>query len=82
MDERKQKIKNMKSYNTIAKNSKQKADKLYSRYKNYNNTSFPEDKSKKTLYLEAQQLYKKSDELAEKAKKLSEELNYDIGSLP
>ena len=53
MDERKQKIKNMKSYNTIAKNSKQKADKLYSRYKNYNNTSFPEDKSKKTLYLEA-----------------------------
>lgn len=81
MDERKQKIKNMKSYITIAKNSRLKADKLYSRYKNYGNTSFPENKSKKALYLETQQLYKKSDELTEKAKKLSKELNYDINSL-
>lgn len=81
MDERKQKIKNIKSYITIAKNSRKKADKLYARYKNYGNTTFPENKSKKALYLETQQLYNKSDELMEKAKKLSKEINYDIDLL-
>lgn len=81
MDERNQKIKNMKSYITIAKNSKKKADKLYARYKNYGNTAFPENKSKKALYLETQQLYTKSDEVTEKAISLSKELNYDINSL-
>lgn len=81
MDEKKQKIKNMKSYVTIAKNSKKKADKLYARYKNYGNTDFPENKSKKALFLEAQQLYNKSGGLIEKAKKLSKELNYDIDLL-
>lgn len=81
MDEQNQKINNMKSYITIAKNSRKKADKLYARYKNYGNTSFPENKSKEALCLESQQLYSKSDELTKKAKKLSKELNYDIDSL-
>lgn len=77
LDEKKKLTKNMKSHYTLSNNTKQKADKLYARYKNYDNTSFPENMTRSELYSESKQLYEKSKNHLFEAERLRKELGLD-----